>query len=89
MELGLLDPVRAPGLLSADILVEVHDGQLPGLLTTLTDRFRATHDITRIDRQLAPDALPPWTEALSDLDRLLMLWEWRSTPTPWLWMRHK
>jgi len=24
---------------------------------------------------------------LGDLDRLLLLWEWRSTPTPWLWMR--
>jgi hypothetical protein len=25
-------------------------------------------------------------QELSDLDRLLALWEWRSGPTPWLWM---
>jgi hypothetical protein len=83
----LLQPAQAPALLQADLLVEVHEADAPGLLSRLTARFAATHSITRIDRQLRPDLLPVWTETLSDLDRLLLLWEWRATPTPWLWMR--
>jgi SAM-dependent methyltransferase len=82
----LLDPFRAPGLARADILVEVHEGMRPGLLATLAARFAPTHTVTRIDRSLRPDLLPDWAENLSDLDRLLLLWEWRATPTPWLWM---
>jgi hypothetical protein len=83
---ALIDPALAPGLLHADILVEVHEGMHPGLLATLSARFEATHSVTRIDRVLRPDFLPGWTDTLSDLDRLLLLWEWRATPTPWLWM---
>ncbi len=82
----LLDPVAAPGLLQADILVEVHEGMRPGLLALLQARFAATHRITQLGRKLDDSALPAWAESLSDLDRLLLLWEWRSSPTPWLWM---
>lgn len=82
----LLDPTLAPALCKADILVEVHEGMHPGLLATLTARFAPSHRITRIDRTLRPDLLPDWAENLNDLDRLLLLWEWRSSPTPWLWM---
>lgn len=88
-EEDLLDPKAAPGLLAADILVEVHEQARPGLLARLTDRFAATHRITRLDRQLDPGMLPPWAEELNDLDRLLLLWEWRAGPTPWLWMERK
>lgn len=86
---GLLDPTLAPGLCAADLLVEVHEGQHPGLLDRLSARFASTHRITRLDRRLAPEALPAWTEALGDLDRLLLLWEWRASPTPWLWMERQ
>lgn len=82
----LLDPHLGPGLLGADVLVEVHEGMHPGLLARLTERFSPSHSVRRIDRALNPDALPPWAEALSDLDRLILLWEWRASPTPWLWM---
>ena len=85
-EATLLDPARAPGLTDADILVECHDTLTPGLTDLITARFQTTHRIARIDRQLAP-TLPPWMETLSDLDRLLALWEWRGGPTPWLWMQ--
>ena len=88
-EADLLDPAAAPGLTQADILVEVHEGMRPGLLATLTARFTPTHLIARIDRSLRPDLLPPWAERLSDLDRLLLLWEWRAAPTPWLWMERR
>ena len=88
-EAELLDPVAAPGLLRADILVECHEGLVPGITRTLTDRFAASHRIQRLDRKLDPSALPDWMEELSDFDRLIALWEWRTSPTPWLWMRHR
>ena len=87
-EADLLDPVAAPGLMAADILVEVHDVMQPGLSTLIAGRFAATHRITRLDRRITGD-LPDWMDSLSDLDRLLALWEWRGGPTPWLWMQRK
>ncbi len=88
-EADLLDPIHAKGLRDADILVETHDCITPGLSTLIFNRFAATHDIQRFDRVLDPAALPDWTHHLSDLDRVLMLWEWRTGPTPWLWMTRK
>lgn len=88
-EEALLDPIAAPGLLSADILVEVHEGMKPGLTDQLVARFAESHHITRIGRQIDSTSLPAWTETLGDLDRLLLLWEWRSSPTPWLWLERK
>lgn len=85
----LLDPVAAPGLLAADVLVEVHEGMKAGRIDLLTRRFAATHEVVRIDRKLEDAGLPAWAEALGDLDRLLLLWEWRASPTPWLWMRRR
>lgn len=85
-EVELLDPVAAPGLTQARILVECHDCISPGISATLTTRFAASHHVQRIDRALDASALPPWMEELSDLDRLIALWEWRTGPTPWLWM---
>jgi hypothetical protein len=85
-EAALLDPAKAPALAQADILVEVHESTRPGLLDLLTKRFQPTHRVTRIDRKLSPDLLPAWADRLSDLDRLLLLWEWRTAPTPWLWL---
>jgi hypothetical protein len=87
-EADLLDPVAAPALTRADILVECHDVMRPGLTDLLTDRFAASHRILRIDRQIEA-RLPGWMEELSDLDRLIALWEWRGGPTPWLWMQAK
>lgn len=88
-EAELLDPDLAPQLTRTDILVEVHEGMRPGLLAMLKARFKDTHRITQLDRTLRPDRLPGWSETLSDLDRLLFLWEWRASPTPWLWMEAK
>lgn len=85
----LLDPVAAPGLLAADLLVEVHEGMKPGRLALLQARFGATHEVRLIGRRVQDAGLPDWAEGLGDLDRLLLLWEWRSTPTPWLWMTRR
>jgi hypothetical protein len=86
---AVLDPTRAPGMIQADILVEVHEGMQPGLVETLTGRFAPTHRVTRIDRGVSDSLLPAWAATLSDLDRLLLLWEWRAVPTPWLWMERR
>lgn len=86
---ALLDPQKAPGLLSADILVEVHDCFHTGLSEVIANRFKSTHDVTKLDRRIDPDAFPEWMEELSDLDRLTALWEWRAGPTPWLWMEQR
>lgn len=88
-EAELLDPVRAPGLRGADILVEAHDTLRQGLSHLLVERFKATHHVRVIGRQLDDSGFPDWMEALSDLDRLVALWEWRGGPTPWLWMVKK
>lgn len=85
----LLDPVAAPELRLADILVEVHEGMVPGLTVTLAQRFQATHAIMPLGRKLDDSSLPDWTEGWSDMDRLIALWEWRAGPTPWLWMQAK
>lgn len=83
---ALLDPVAAPGLRQADILVECHPMVAPGVVERLRQRFAATHKVTEIGRKLDETGLPGWMEELSDLDRLIALWEWRAGPTPWLWM---
>ena len=88
-EKDLLDPTLAPGLLSADILVEAHDCMTPGLSQRIAARFAATHDVQIINRTLDAEGLPAWMETASDLDRLIALWEWRIGPTPWLWMVRK
>lgn len=88
-EAALLDPSLAIGLRAADILVETHDTFQPGLSEAIAKRFHATHEVRVIGRRLDDSGLPEWMETLSDLDRLLALWEWRSGPTPWLWMVRK
>lgn len=88
-EADLLDPVAAPGLTASDILVETHEFMRPGLIALLTDRFAPTHRVTRLDRQISSASLPHWMEELSDIDRLIALWEWRLGPTPWLWIERK
>jgi len=53
----LLDPARAPSLAGADILVELHEDQAPGVTERLTRRFEGTHDIALVEaRQRAPEA---------------------------------
>ncbi len=82
----LLDPTAAKGLLAADILVETHDAFQRGLSDKIAARFAPTHLVQKIGRRLQDEGLPDWMEGLSDMDRLLALWEWRAGPTPWLWM---
>jgi hypothetical protein len=88
-EVILLDPNAAPGLYAADILVECHPNHDKSCVATLMARFADTHQIIELGRDLDTAGLPKWMDGSSDLDRLIALWEWRSTPTPWLWMTAK
>lgn len=88
-EADLLNPAAAPGLLHADILVECHPQAVPGITDTLRTRFQASHKITELGRKIDDSGLPAWMEELSDMDRLVALWEWRAGPTPWLWMEKR
>ena len=85
----LLDPEAAPGLREADILVETHPGLARGVTQRLQARFAHSHRITQLGRAVDSASLPDWMAGLDDMDRLVALWEWRSAPTPWLWMTRK
>ncbi|MDB5442290.1 MAG: hypothetical protein JWP73_666, partial [Phenylobacterium sp.] len=61
----------------------------PGALDTLMQRFSPTHDIVRVDQHYPAFQPPSWFAGLPHLDRLLAVWEWRVSPTPWLVMRPK
>jgi hypothetical protein len=92
-EIELLDPAKAPALLKADILVEVHEHSQrhASVEDTLRQKFRATHEITRID---ATDR-QTWIKehkaflpaALSITEREQATEEHRANGRVWLWMR--
>jgi hypothetical protein len=88
-EVDILQPALSPALARMNIIVETHDLFRPGALALMTERFSATHHITRVDQQPKTFDLPPWLQELPHLDQLLAVWEWRARPTPWLVMRPK
>jgi hypothetical protein len=80
----LLDPVRAPSLAYADLLVETHDFARAGVSARLTERFGATHHVERIE-VAARDvtAFPDLAAEPADVARGL-LDEFRHMPQSWL-----
>jgi hypothetical protein len=86
---SLLDPERAKGLRRADILIEVHQDAQSNLPEIIADRFKDTHHIQIFTQSFSSQSLPDWMAGLNDLDRLLALWEWRTSPTQWLWLTRK
>ncbi len=86
-EADLLDPVAAPALSKMDIIVELHDGFVPGIQELLIDRFDQTHRISIVPDAILPHPiLPILVQSWGSLDRLLAICEWRAFPTPWLVM---
>ncbi len=88
----LLDPVAAPALAAADLLVETHDFAREGVTARLTARFAATHDIARIElaaRDVAAvaAAVPAFAALVADRDARVgagLLEEFRHRPQSWL-----
>ena len=88
-EKALLDPALAPALARMDIVVEAHDGMDATISTTLIGRFAATHDIATVGERQRDIDFPSAYRPRDSIDRWISVWEFRSSPTPWLAMRAK
>ncbi len=92
-EVMLLDPLRAPALRRAHVLVEVHDYILAGISEELSGRFGDTHNIREIwqvERRI--EDYPFRSAYLALLPRGYLRWavnEWRPYQMSWLWMEPK
>ena len=85
-EKELLNPGVIPALRRCPILVELHDGMVPGCYETVTRRFAGTHHIEEIhsvirtlDDVPAGIAIPRWK-----LKRIIR--ERGDAPMTWLWL---
>jgi len=85
-ELEILDPVSAPNLAYATILLETHDCIREGIADAMVNRFSATHTIQWIRAQ----GKNPWQfeflDKLSDMDKMSIVLEGRPETAVWLWM---
>jgi hypothetical protein len=86
-EKELLDPARAPALARFDIVVEIHEGAGKDFDRLMARRFNATHTILGVRERARHVAFPPGYQPRDSIDRLISMWEFRTTPTPWLIMR--
>ena len=85
----LLDPIKAPKLCEMDLVIECHGSGKNRLLPLMISRFEASHDLEVLTQQGHVPKLPPLIDELDHLDQLLVQWEFRSIPTPWLIARSK
>jgi threonine dehydrogenase-like Zn-dependent dehydrogenase len=86
-EIDLLDPAAFPALRGFTLVVEAHDEpDAPPVSDELERRFAASHAVTRATSLRRPIDLPAEYFGLSEIDQLLLVWEGRGVPTPWLVM---
>jgi len=81
---SLLDPVTAPALCRADLVIETHDFARPGVTARLSERFASSHHIQRIE--IAARTVADYPE-LSDVPAETaqgLLDEFRHVPQSWL-----
>jgi hypothetical protein len=86
-EMELLDVNQVSALLSADILVELHDCFRPGISAELQRRFADSHDIEVIPTQPRHSWDCPAIPTLSKRQAYLAVQEHRPAPQAWFWMR--
>ena len=86
-EVDLLDPALVPTLLSAELLVELHDFCRPNATRIITERFAPTHEIQIIDTapRVADSHLS--LKSLKKGDQLIAMKEHRPGPMQWAWMK--
>ena len=84
---ALLDPAKVPALLTADLVVELHDHLVPGVTHRLLDRFTATHEIAFQSQQSRNHSEFRCLDFLALADRDLALSEMRSCPQKWAYMK--
>lgn len=85
-EIDLLDPIKAPALVNASILVECHDCVIPGLTGTLLNRFMETHDIKITDQKYKDPYQFNFLKSFSDCDKWALVHEGRPSSMNWLYM---
>lgn len=85
-ELELLDPVQAPALSTATILVECHDCVQAGITDTLTERFSSTHKVVRVEQKFKDPYQFEFLKQLSDCDKWALVHEGRPSAMTWLYM---
>lgn len=90
-ELELLNPSKAPSLISTDILVEAHDCFVENLSDILIDRFCTTHSIKiAIDYPFRANSYElPATNILSDGEISDLQNEMRPQKMSWIFMKAK
>ena len=88
-EKTLLDINSYSELKKIDILFESHECLSSGITKELINRFSPSHKISLIydDGLRKLHNAPKWFLKLENLDQLLATWEWRSGPTPWMFMQ--
>jgi SAM-dependent methyltransferase len=84
---SLLDPDAAGALRHMDILVELHECFDAGIPERVTGRFAPSHDVSLVRQGARDVAEHDEIAAWPHIDQLLAVWEWRSGPTPWAFMR--
>jgi hypothetical protein len=83
----LLDPGLVPLLASCDLLVEAHDGLVPGVSNLLKDRFGGTHDIEEVEsRPREPSGYPALQFLRRKKERWFAVQEFRPLGQKWLFM---
>jgi hypothetical protein len=89
-EAALLDPATIPALMTAWILVELHEFVVAGIGEMIRSRFAATHCITEIkqtDRMRADYPYMPWyTRLLPRAYATYPVNEFRPTRMSWFWL---
>jgi hypothetical protein len=85
-ELELLDPQRVPALARCDLLVELHDEQIPGSGDELIARFRPTHEITVIHQQARNVEQYPMVKFLPAAESLVAISDCRGEGSRWAFM---
>ena len=85
----VLNPLTAPSITGFDILVELHHFPDPGIPERVLRRFETSHEIQRISVGSRDVGKYRELENFAHLDQLLAMWEWRSSPTPWAFLRQR
>jgi 23S rRNA U2552 (ribose-2'-O)-methylase RlmE/FtsJ len=85
-ERDLLDPARFPELERVDMLVELHEFLDPSIATVLSERFRATHQITFIANVARDVSSFSVLRGLSADEQRLAVDEMRPPGMRWVWM---
>lgn len=87
-EMQLLDPSAVPAMAGWNILVELHEGLVPGVTDAIVARFSATHDIELIDSVRRDPRDVPISDFLPSMqDRFLAVSDRRGSWQQWAWMR--